>query len=294
MMSSPMHHHSLVADQSTCLHYYHCVLHDISLHLPVGEIAAQVLPKKDSDVVQRLASAGCRIVPHQLHVYKEPLERKFGYVSFFVHQAPHSAMDADDVHHLVREWIDVDLTSQLAAVECKVQLAQPPECYSSEPFLDAFRLKCPLLDPSQTLDTKKLETFVLSRVRFGQSCGNASINQLNAIHCSSAKVSACPAVGADESGSSVDDGLTGVVGELDNSGQRAARTLHEHVWKCVGTFSIDSLSPKELIWLKKQLPTFPPLLITNGDIDTTHCDKGKLAQFFEASLAPLLTVEEAK
>ncbi|KAG5494658.1 hypothetical protein JIQ42_02273 [Leishmania sp. Namibia] len=294
MMASPSHHHSLALDRSTCLHYYHCVLHDISLHLPVREIAAQVVPKKDSDVIQRLASADCRVVPHQLHVYKEPLEKKFGYVSFFVHQAPHSTMDADEIHRLVREWIDADLTSQLAEVECKVQLAQPPECYSSEPFLDAFRLKCPLLDPSQAHNTKRLETFVLTRVQFSQKCDNASINQLNAIHCNGAQATASAATGADELVGSMDDGLTGVEGDVESGGQRAALTLHEHVWKCVGTFAVSSLSPKELIWLKKQLPTFPALLITNGDINTTHCDKAKLSQFFEASLAPLLTVEEGK
>ncbi|CAG9580159.1 conserved hypothetical protein [Leishmania major strain Friedlin] len=291
-MAAPSHQHSLVLERSTCHHYYHCVLYDILFDLPVREIAAQVVPCKDSNIVQRLTSADCRVVPHQLHVYKEPLEKKFGYVSFFVHRAPHSSTAADDVHRLVCEWVAVDLASQLATVQCKVQLAQPPECHSSEPFLNAFRLKCPLLDPTLAADTKKLETFVLTRVRFGQHCGNASVNQLNAVHCDDAKSAASAGSCGTETEMCTDDGLTATEGELDAGARSATRTLHEHVWKCVGTFLIASLSPKELVWLKKQLPSFPPLRIANGDMDTAYCDEAKLAQFFETSLAPLFTVDE--
>ncbi|CBZ36852.1 hypothetical protein, conserved [Leishmania donovani] len=291
-MAASSHQHSLVLERSTCQHYYHCVLYDISFDLPLREIAAQVVPSNDSDIVQRLTSVDCRVVPHQLHVYKEPLEKKFGYVSFFVHQAPHSSTAADDVHRLVREWVAVDLASQLAAVQCKVQLAQPPECHSSEPFLNALRLQCPLLDPKLAPDTKKLETFVLTRVRFGQRCDNASINQLNAMHCDNARAAASAGSGGAETEMCTDDRVTATEGELDVGAHSATRTLHEHVWKCVGTFSIAALSPKELVWLKKQLPSFPPLRITNGDIDTAHCDEAKLAQFFGTSLAPLFTVDE--
>ncbi|CBZ29503.1 conserved hypothetical protein [Leishmania mexicana MHOM/GT/2001/U1103] len=290
-MTAPSHHHSLVLERSTCQHYYHCVLYDILFDLTVQEIAAQVVPSKDSDIVQRLTSADCRVVPHQLHVYKEPLEKKFGYVSFFVHQAPHSSTDADDVHRLVCEWIAVDLASQLATVQCKVKLAQPPECHSSEPFLNAFRLKCPLLDPRLTAD-RKLETFVLARVHFGQHCDSASINQLHVMHGENAKVAASAGSCGAETEMCTDDGSTNTEGELDIGAHSVARTVHEHAWKCVGTFSIAALSSKELVWLKKQLPSFPPLRITNGDMDTAHCEEAKLAQFFETSLAPLFTVEE--
>ncbi|CAM42925.1 conserved hypothetical protein [Leishmania braziliensis MHOM/BR/75/M2904] len=293
-MDASAQHHSLELDQVTCPHYYHCVLHDVPFHLPVREIAARVVPNKDSDLVQRLAGAGCRIVPHQLHMYKEPLEKKFGYVSFFIRQELHSTTDADYVHRLVCEWIAVDLASQLATTQCKVQLSQPPECHSSESFLNTFRRRCPLLDPKLVSDPMKLETFILTRVRFAQHRGNASINELNAMHCDSAKVATSVDRRGTETGSSMNGGLTGTESETDSGVHSATRTRDEHVWKCVGTFSIAALSSKEIVWLKKQIPSFSPLLITNGDDNTTHCDEVKLAQFFEASLTPLFTVEKVK
>ncbi|KAG5496175.1 hypothetical protein JKF63_02476 [Porcisia hertigi] len=285
-------HHSLALDQSICHHYYHCVLYDVPFDLPVSEIAAYVVPKKDSDVVQGLSSAGCRVVPHQLHVYKEPLDRKFGYVSFFIHQAPHSATDADDAHRLVCQWIDIDLASQLAMVQCKVRLAQPPECHSSEPFLDALRLKCPLLDPTLVADTKKLETFVLTRVSFDQHRENVQLNELDATHRKSIKDAAEAASCGAEKIIDPGDDLAARKAEVDRDAHSASRVWRRHEWSRVGTFSVTSLSPKELVWLKKQLPGFPQLLITNDDMETTHCDTAMLVRFFSSSLAPLFTVEE--
>ncbi|KAK7199719.1 hypothetical protein NESM_000017900 [Novymonas esmeraldas] len=280
------HHHSLELDRSMSLHYYHCVLHGVPFQLPVSELATHVVPQKASGVVQRLASVGCRVVPHQLHVYKEPLETKFGYVSFFVHLAPHTEADTAAIHALVCEWIRTDLASQLATAQCMVQLAQPPECHSSEPFLDAFRLLCPLLDPSNAADTKKLETFVLARVSFADHGGNETINELNVEHCTRAGGAAPAASGA----SSAEDVTASASSDSGCPSPEASRTLRDHVWQSVGTFSVNSLSPKELVWLKKQLPSFPPLLITNGDAATTRCDTAKLADFFTTALAPLFTV----
>ncbi|GET91449.1 hypothetical protein, conserved [Leishmania tarentolae] len=293
-MAGLPHRHSLVLERSTFQHYYYCVLYDISLDLPVKEIAAQVVPNNDSDIVERLRSANCRVAPHMLHVYKEPLETKFGYVCFFVHQAPHSSTDADDLHRLVYEWIAVDLRSQLAKVHCKVQLAQPPECYSSELFLKAFRLKCPLLDPMLAPDTCKLETFVLTRVRFFQHRDNTTINQLNAIHCNKEMTAASAGCCGAEAVTDKEERAPGEEGELGIGAHNGTCTLHEHVWKCVGTFLIATLTPKDLLWLKKQISSFPPVLITNGDIGTARCDESELAQFFETSLAPLFTVENTE
>lgn len=295
-MANPQHHrhHSLALDHSTALHHYHCVLYDIPFEVPVSGIAQHVVPKKESDTVRRLAEAGCRVVPHQLHIYKEPLDSKFGYVSFFVHQVPSSTTDADEVHRLVMTWIDLDLATQLSSVDCKVLLAQPPECHSSEPFLEAFRQQCPLLDPTLSPDTKKLETYVLSRVRFGEQRSNASINELNEAHCRGAKESSRSATDAPAGAASCsEDGLIGTEGETDCCAHACCRTVHEHVWKCVGSFNVATLTPKELVWLKKQLSTFPPLLITNSDMNSTHCDETKLIKFFEDGLAPLFTVRES-
>lgn len=278
---------SLNLDKSLCSHYYHCVLFDIPFHTAVAEIAPHVVPKHESDTVKKLTLAGCRVVPHQLHIYKEPLDAKFGYVSFFVHQLPQSTASASEIHQLVLEWIDLDLASQLESVKCKVQLAQPPECHSSEPFLNALQEKCPLLDPGTNQDTKRLETFLLTRVRFGDLGENASINEVSETQ---RKIAASSSVkcenefsGAPERGEA----------DLDEDGcPLASHTIKEHVWRCVGTFSPASLTAKELVWLKKQLPAFPPLLITDNNITTTHCDDAKLRQFFTSNLAPLITLEE--
>ncbi|KPA84643.1 hypothetical protein ABB37_01161 [Leptomonas pyrrhocoris] len=281
--------HSLNLDKSLYSHYYHCVLSDIPFHTAVAEIAPHVVPKPESDVVRKLTAAGCRIVPHQLHVYKEPLDAKFGYVSFFIHQLPKSTASAAEIHQLMLEWIDIDLATQLQSVKCKVQLAQPPECHSSEPFLNALQEKCPLLDPGTNTDTKRLETFLLTRVRFGDLCENASINDV----CEAQRKStASPSTTEEDEQRKAQEEREEKDAE-ENGGYLPPRhSVREHVWKCVGTFSPSSLSPKELVWLKKQLPSFPPLLITDNNMASAHCDDAKLKQFFTANLAPLIAVEK--
>lgn len=283
-------HQSLTLDKALCAHYYHCVVYDIPFHTPVSEIAPHVAPRSDSDAVKQLTAAGCRVVPHQLHVYKEPLDAKFGYVSFFIHQLPNSSASAAEVHQLVVRWIDLDLTSQLEVVKCKVQLAQPPECHSSEPFLLAMEEKCPLLDPSTNTDTKRLETFVLTRVRFGTLQENASINEAAEAQRRGAASSSSTRAEEDEAG-----GKSGDEGENSNElchHSHHAHCCRDHVWKCVGTFAVDTLSAKELLWLKKQLPSFPPLLITDGNMASAHCDAARLKDYFKTSLAPLITVAD--
>lgn len=277
--------HSLDLDKSLCSHYYHCVLSDIPLHTPVADIAPHVVPQHDSDVVKKLTLAGCRVVPHQLHVYKEPLETKFGYVSFFIHQLPKSTATAAEIHQLVLEWIDLDLASQLQTVKCKVQLAQPPECHSSEPFLSALQETCPLLDPGTNSDTKRLETFLLTHVTFSKSCANASINDVS--EAERKGVASPSSKATDTNGKAAEEAE-------DGTSPLPHHTIKDHMWKCVGTFAPSSLSPKKLLWLKKQIPSFPPLLITDNNLATTHCDDAKLREFFAVQLAPLITLEVDK
>ncbi|KPI90850.1 hypothetical protein ABL78_0083 [Leptomonas seymouri] len=276
--------HSLDLDKSLCSHYYHCVLSNIPFHTPLADIAPHVVPRLESDTVKKLTAIGCRVVPHQLHVYKEPLDTKFGYVSFFIHQVPNSTASAAETHLLILEWVDLDLTSQLQSVKCKVQLAQPPECHSSEPFLEVLRQECPLLDPGKNLDTKRLETFLLTHVRFGELRENAWINERGGAKRRSAASSSTM---KDEEECLMQEEVEGEAEEVGCT-MSSRHMTNERVWKPVARFSISSLSPKELVWLKRQLPSFPPLLITDNNIATAHCDAEKLKQFFAVNLAPLI------
>lgn len=48
---------------------------------------------------------GAHIVPFQLHMYKEKLPTKFGYVSFMVNLTSNAQYDNERVHSLVIQWI---------------------------------------------------------------------------------------------------------------------------------------------------------------------------------------------
>ncbi|CCW70610.1 unnamed protein product [Phytomonas sp. Hart1] len=58
----------------------------------------------------------------------------------------------------------------------------------------------------------------------------------------------------------------------------------------VATFSVSCLAPKEIVWLKRTLLKFPPILVTNGDLSTTRVDPKQLLDFFHQALGPLIRV----
>lgn len=260
-------HHSLDLNKATCDHYYHCIIYDVPFTLPVSQIAEHVSPQPQSSNVRELAMHGGRIVPHQLHLYKENMNTKFGYVSYFVHHGSHVNVDNGLVHRLVLQWIEQDLTPQLLLVNCHAKLGQPTECHSSEPFLAAFNRLCPILNPETCIDSRKMETFLLSRVEFNKAVSNASL------WCCYGSTSE----------------LKGNETGREEAADRANAPTPE--WQPVGTVAWKSLRPKELIWLKKELKNFPPLLVTAGDMNTTTVDGVAMYTFLERTLRPLFTPE---
>ncbi|EKF33203.1 hypothetical protein MOQ_002936 [Trypanosoma cruzi marinkellei] len=166
---------SLNFNAETAIHYIHCVLSNVPMTLALSEVAPMVVPSPESPTVKALEAIGCRIVPHQLNMFKEPLERKFGFVNFFIHESSR-AESQEEVHELALRWISRELTDQLASVNVNVTLGQPPECYSAIPFLRALQEECSFLDTSKVRDSKKLETFLLSKIHFDDAGSNLQKN----------------------------------------------------------------------------------------------------------------------
>ncbi|PWU96985.1 hypothetical protein C4B63_17g104 [Trypanosoma cruzi] len=166
---------SLNFNAETAIHYIHCLLSDVPMTLALSEVAPMVVPSPESTIVKELEAIGCRIVPHQLNMFKEPLERKFGFVNFFVRESLR-AESQGKVHELVLRWISRELADQLASVNVSVTLGQPNDCYSAVPFLRALHEECSFLDASKVRDSKKLETFLLSKIHFDDAGSNLHKN----------------------------------------------------------------------------------------------------------------------
>lgn len=244
---------SLNFDSEAATHYFFCVLSGVPLALPVSAIAAVVAPRTESETVRRLDTIGCSIVPHQLHIFKEPLDAKFGFVTFFMQQR-FPTTDPAEVHRLVLHWIRHDLTAQLESIQVNVALGQPSECYSSVPFSKALRRQCLFLDATKTKDVKKMETFLLSKVNFGNEGLNAHKNKR---------------------------------ADTTFSGTEA---VPEDVWGVIGSFCVSSLKPKELLWLAREQKGFPSVLVTNRKLSTVSCDLQALGAFLEKALSPMIKV----
>ncbi|RNF24315.1 uncharacterized protein Tco025E_02566 [Trypanosoma conorhini] len=244
---------SLNFDVETAIHYIHCVISDVPLDLAVSELAPMVVPRPESDTVKELEAVGCRIVPHQLQIFKERLERKFGFVTFFIHETSRAASD-EVVHKLALKWIRGDLTAQLGSVKACVKLGQPPECYSSVPFLRALHEQCPFLDANKVRDVKKMEAFLLKNVDFTSEGLNSDKNNRNKL--------------------------------IEPEGKSNA----DDAWKVVGSFRISSLAWSELLWLAREHRGLPPVVASKGTIDASRCDKEALRTFLEGALLPLIIV----
>ncbi|RNF11531.1 hypothetical protein TraAM80_00859 [Trypanosoma rangeli] len=244
---------SLNFDAETAVHYIHCVISDVPMNLALSELAPMVVPRPESDTVKELEAVGCRIVPHQIQMFKERLERKFGFVTFFIHETSRAASD-EELHKLALRWVHRDLTPQLGSVKACVALGQPPECYSSVPFLRALREECTFLDAKKVKNVKKLETFLLTKVCFYSEGLNLDKNNKDEL------------MGAERK---------------NNAGE---------AWKVVGSFGMSSLTWSELLWLVREHSGMPPVVVSKGNVDISKCDKEALRTFLEETLLPLIRV----
>ncbi|KAG8343900.1 hypothetical protein ERJ75_001822200 [Trypanosoma vivax] len=159
-------------------HCYHAILYDVPLDLLVSKIAPLLLPSERSSSVARLKDLGCQLIPFRLHVFKESLPRKIGIVAFIVHQLPEATTEApappEAVHALAMEWFNTDLTNQLASVNVRIKLGQPPDAHTCVPFMAALQEKCSFFSAGVVKDAEKVRTFVLSKVEFNATTHTAS------------------------------------------------------------------------------------------------------------------------
>ncbi|CCW62779.1 unnamed protein product [Phytomonas sp. EM1] len=238
---------------------YHCVLYDIPFDLAVSLIAEHVIPSAESEFVKELEALHVKLISRQLRIYKESLDSKFGFIDYEILSTDQLEMPKKlKLHRLVIDWIHQDLMSSLQSVGCKVRIAQPLHCCSSKKFLDSLDKHCKITTPEYTEDPQKIKTFILSRVNFlkREKCD-----------ASSAKAeSSCQT--------------------LNEASQCEAETGEA----VVATFSVSSLTAKEIIWLKRSLLQFPPFLVANGDLSTAHADQILLLKFFQQALAPIIGV----
>lgn len=251
----------------TSLFYYTVSLYDIPFELPLNIIAESIVPREDNEKIVFLKEKhNIDVIPHQLQVFKEPLQTKFGYVTY---AAPCRADAPSETHEVVQKmllrWIQADLASQLAVIKCKCQLAQPKECYSSLQFMAALEKQGEIF--KKVGDKTKFRAFLLSKVTFTPSEEALAKNMAWVQNHASMSPSTSPT--SSSSTSPVD------------------------TWeKPCAVLSLASLQPLEVLWLKKTLENAPPILMTNKDIKTTHMDKAIWRSFLGSGLAPVIDVTQ--
>ncbi|EPY24658.1 hypothetical protein STCU_07070 [Strigomonas culicis] len=166
------------------------------------------------------------------------------------------------------EWIEKDLKAQLQKVQVSVKLGQPPENHSSVPFLLALNRYAAVLDPAQCISTKRIETFLLWKMEFNREGHNVKFNT-----CASAQRARSAATEENP----VDE-------------PEGHNPLDLDAWVSVGTLSARTIKGREFVWLKREIKTFPPLLVTNNDFNNATVDQDKLFTFLKEGLQPLVTV----
>lgn len=250
----------------TSLFYYTVSLYDIPFELPLNIIAESIVPREDNEKIGFLKKKhNVDVIPHQLQVFKEPLQTKFGYVTY---AAPCAADASSETHEVVQKmllrWIQTDLVAQLAVIKCKCQLAQPKECYSSLDFIASVEKQCEIF--KKVGDTTKFRAFLLSKITF---------------------------VPSEEALAKNTAWVQGHASNAPSTSTTGSATRPLQTWeKPCAELSLASLQPLEVLWLKKTVEHAPPILMTNKDIKTTHMDKSMWRSFLGSGLAPLINVTQ--
>lgn len=266
MTSAASQRPELNHDTTVWTQYYHCVIGGIPLEMAPPQLAEHLMVQEGSEAAKALGALGRCIVLHSIYTYKEALDAKFGYLGFFLRCAVDAPMDeatkamADE---LARRWIEKELSAQLLLGRMRVTLAQPAACYHAAPFLKAFRSRCSIASKDVSPDPMKTETFLWTHVTFFADEGDAG----SALNPTWARQ-----------------------GESFESAPNRPEEQPGREWRPVGTFSVSSLTPRELLWMKKGCKAFPPISITNGDLSTAHVEHDALVQYFTKHLSPFIAV----
>eukprot|EP00744_Colponema_vietnamica_P014910 GILI01020879.1.p1 GENE.GILI01020879.1~~GILI01020879.1.p1 ORF type:complete len:246 (+),score=34.95 GILI01020879.1:84-821(+) len=169
------------------LNYYHCTLADIPFDLPMQQIVDMVTPKEDSEELKALLALGYALIPHQLHVFKERLPKKFAMVNYFLLPVQRDEQGSIVVEGKVdaatlemRKEAHVIVTKYLSSVHVTgvegviFKLAQPFSLLNSVPFLERLDAEIAMLNVEQCADVKKLRTWVLTKADLDQSAAFAA------------------------------------------------------------------------------------------------------------------------
>lgn len=255
-------------DTTVWTQYYHCVISNIPYDMTPPTLAEHLMVQETSESAKALAELGRCIVLHTMYTYKETLKSKFGYLGFFLRCAPDAKMDEETklkAHGLVKRWIETELAVQLLIGHMNVTLAQPTGCYHARPFLKAFREKCSIATKEVSTDPMKMETFLFTHVAFNADDSDAH---------------------------GVFNPTWAEQGESYETSVKKPEVAHEvdRDWPPVGTLAVSSITPHELLWMKKHCTDFPPISITNKDLSTAHVESDALVKYFREHLSPLILV----
>lgn len=291
---------------------YHCAIYDVPFDLKIQAIATSLVPDPQSPPVRALAKLGCRVVPRALHIYKEPLHRKFGFVILHL-TAEDASMQPAEVagtvsllerttdtaswpHNLMKRWIADDLATQLGEHQCRVQLCQPPDCRDGDLFLQLLRQHCTLLSADTVDDIKKMETFILGKVHINVAGGESAAQTAESAECAvscpdahaqhTAGTQAGGEVGADDAGRSSCNGS----GQASSTRCMMSGGVADSS-KVIGYVKMSEFSTQELMFVKKNVKSgFPPVLVSSESAQP-HFDDDGVTVFFRRSLSPFFTVQ---
>jgi hypothetical protein len=273
-------HHSLSIDEEACSHYYHCALSDVPFQCTIQQIAELIVPGAADPSAVQLAALGCRIVPHKLYTYKETLPRKLGYLTYYIHHRGSGTRDDAAIHHHFLTWLEVELPLRLqtaggANQTTRVLLAQPKNCYVAGPFLKELNRAAEFLSPSVCKDPRKMETFLLGKVVWQTATAAAASERATLVEGAEADDTAPP-----------------------STAEQRIQYLHqkkipEEPWGVVGTVVAGTLSPEELVWLRKEhhgCQTSTAAVFEKEG--ATEAEKAAAVRaFLTQTLRPLLAVE---
>lgn len=238
------------------------------------------------------------LVPYALQVFKEPLPKKMGVVTYI--PSPVAPLQAtshkncsssgemrEDVHRKIMEWIKNDLSMQLAVIQCKCVLAQPSTCVHGAQFFQSLGRQCDILRKSGGETLPKLAAFLVSKLQFLQNKEGVPTS----VPPFSTKEGRTVGV-LDSSLSSSSEKFP----PLNVHSETESGTCMTQETACMSPFAELSLTestfaPIEVVWLKKILgKDAPSICMVNGDIKTSHLDLPRWRPYLSKGLQPLIRV----
>eukprot|EP00758_Cryptobia_borreli_P007499 Tbor_TRINITY_DN5306_c0_g1::TRINITY_DN5306_c0_g1_i1::g.4349::m.4349 len=156
--------------------YYHLTIVNIPLQQSIPDVAEKLKPNDDSpEAKELLDDLGYQIVPHQLHVFKENLPKKFAMFTYYLKPVrlakgeQETNTREDDrrrtrAHDLFIKYMENSHPKEHSDGSRTI-LAQPKSVRNCIKFFEELTSGIPLLSKN-AIDVKKLRTWLLSKVTF--------------------------------------------------------------------------------------------------------------------------------